>query len=53
MADGGCGQAQTPPMMPDIPAKFVTPVETYDYIKHMSMIPMRDGAKLLYGDDHL
>ncbi|HEY2459570.1 MAG TPA: CocE/NonD family hydrolase [Candidatus Acidoferrum sp.] len=44
MAPGGRGQ--TPSLAPDIPAKFTTPKETYDYVKREVMIPMRDGAKL-------
>ncbi|WP_332772447.1 CocE/NonD family hydrolase [Phenylobacterium sp.] len=38
--------AQTPYMAPDIPAKFVRPVEAFDYVKREVMIPMRDGVKL-------
>src|SRR5690349_800199 len=38
--------AQTAPMTPDIPAKFVAPKETHDYLKRFEMIPMRDGVKL-------
>src|SRR5471032_384560 len=38
--------AQTPPMAPDIPAKFEAPTEADDYIKRDVMIPMRDGVKL-------
>jgi uncharacterized protein len=30
----------------DIPAKFVRPDGQNDYIKHVEMIPMRDGVKL-------
>jgi putative CocE/NonD family hydrolase len=37
---------QTPPLTPDIPAKFDVPVESYDYVKRVAMIPMRDGVKL-------
>src|ERR671934_64813 len=37
---------QTPPLTPDIPAKFDAPTSTYDYIKRDVMIPMRDGVKL-------
>ncbi len=39
-------QAQTPPMTPDIPAKFVPPTASYDYERREVMIPMRDGVKL-------
>ena len=38
--------AQTPPMTPDIPAKFAFPKAGYDYVKREVMIPMRDGVKL-------
>src|SRR5712691_9635272 len=39
-------QAQTPPLTPDIPAKFEAPTSSYDYAKREVMIPMRDGVKL-------
>ncbi|CAN7447148.1 CocE/NonD family hydrolase [Duganella sp. LjRoot269] len=38
--------AQTPPMAPDIPAKFEPQIPNADYIKREVMIPMRDGVKL-------
>jgi putative CocE/NonD family hydrolase len=38
--------AQTPPMAPDIPAKFEPQVPNADYVKRDVMIPMRDGVKL-------
>src|SRR5258707_1349872 len=38
--------AQTPPLTPDIPAKFETPTASYDYVKRDVMISMRDGVKL-------
>jgi putative CocE/NonD family hydrolase len=38
--------AQTPPMAPDIPAKFEPQVPNADYVKREVMIPMRDGVKL-------
>ncbi len=38
--------ADTPPLTPDIPAKFVAPAEHNDYIKRVVEIPMRDGVKL-------
>jgi putative CocE/NonD family hydrolase len=38
--------AQTPPLTPDIPAKFTAPTTSYDYVKREVMIPMRDGVKL-------
>ena len=38
--------AQTPPLTPDIPAKFEKPTAGYDYTKREVMIPMRDGVKL-------
>jgi putative CocE/NonD family hydrolase len=37
---------QTPPLTPDIPAKFDAPISAYDYVKRDVMIPMRDGVKL-------
>jgi uncharacterized protein len=37
---------QTPPMTPDVPARFDTPLAGYDYVKREVMIPMRDGVKL-------
>ena len=37
---------QTPPLTPDIPAKFEPPPGTADYTKRVVMIPMRDGVKL-------
>jgi hypothetical protein len=40
------GRAQTPPLTPDIPAKFEVPTAGYDYVKREVMIPMRDGVKL-------
>jgi len=38
--------AQTPPITPDIPAKFAAPTDAYDYVKREVMIPMRDGVRL-------
>lgn len=39
--------AQTPPMTPDITGKdFVAPTDSYDYVKRVEMVPMRDGVKL-------
>jgi putative CocE/NonD family hydrolase len=38
--------AQTPPLTPDIPPKFTTPKNGYDYERREVMIPMRDGVKL-------
>jgi uncharacterized protein len=40
------GQAQTPPMQPDVPEKFTVPEARFDYVKREAMIPMRDGVKL-------
>ena len=37
---------QLAPTTPDIPAKFVSPTDAYDYVKRDEMIPMRDGVKL-------
>src|SRR5258708_948534 len=39
-------QAQTPPLTPDIPARFESPTTAYDYVKRDVMISMRDGVKL-------
>jgi uncharacterized protein len=39
-------RAQTPPMTPDVPAKFQVPTERFDYSKREVMVPMRDGVKL-------
>jgi uncharacterized protein len=38
--------AQTPPLTPDVPAKYDTPTASYDYLKRVVMIPMRDSVKL-------
>src|ERR1700682_5792256 len=38
--------AQTPPLTPDIPAKYETPTSSYDFVKREVMIPMRDGVRL-------
>ncbi len=38
--------AQTPPLEPDVPAKYEAPKASYDYVKREVMIPMRDGVKL-------
>ncbi len=38
--------ADTPPLTPDIPAKYTPPTAHYDYTKRDVMIPMRDGVKL-------
>lgn len=40
------GQTPTPPLAPDVPAKFTAPIASYDYVKREEMIPMRDGVKL-------
>jgi uncharacterized protein len=39
-------RAQTPPLTPDIPARFEAPTTSYDYVKRDVMIAMRDGVKL-------
>jgi uncharacterized protein len=39
-------QQTTPPLTPDIPARFDVPTSGYDYAKRDVMIPMRDGVKL-------
>ncbi len=47
-----CGYArsqtpsQTSPETPDIPADYKAPADSYDYVKRVVMIPMRDGVKL-------
>ena len=38
--------ADTPPLAPDVPAKFVAPSESNDYVRRVVEIPMRDGVKL-------
>jgi uncharacterized protein len=43
---GSGARAQTAPLTPDIPTKFEAPTESYDYVKRVVMIPMRDGVKL-------
>jgi uncharacterized protein len=40
------GPTPTPPMAPDIPAKFEVPTRDADYERREVMIPMRDGVKL-------
>ena len=30
----------------DIPAKFTAPTDSYDYVRRVEMVPMRDGVKL-------
>ncbi len=42
----GPATAQTSPMATDIPKTFEVPTATYDYVKRVVMIPMRDGVKL-------
>jgi putative CocE/NonD family hydrolase len=37
---------QTPPLTPDIPARYEAPNASYDYVKREVMIPMRDAVKL-------
>ncbi len=46
MVNAATAQTSTPPMAPDIPAKFDTAVPNADYVKREVMIPMRDGVKL-------
>jgi putative CocE/NonD family hydrolase len=46
LAFASAATAQTPPLTPDIPAKYETPTGVYDYVKRDVMIPMRDGVKL-------
>jgi uncharacterized protein len=38
--------AQTSPLAPDIPVKYEATSASYDYVKRVVMIPMRDGVKL-------
>lgn len=38
--------AQTPTMTPDIARDFQWPTASYDYVKRVEMVPMRDGVKL-------
>ena len=42
----GTAAAQTPPLTPDVPAKFEAPTAANDYVERDVMIPMRDGVKL-------
>ncbi|MBA4138698.1 MAG: glutaryl-7-ACA acylase [Opitutus sp.] len=42
----GFATAQTPPLTPDIPPKFEVPTESFDYVRRVEEIPMRDGVKL-------
>jgi hypothetical protein len=37
---------QTPYMTPDITGTWVPPTQSFDYVKRVVMIPMRDGVKL-------
>ena len=37
---------QTPPLTPDIPAKYEPPTAGYDYVRRVVKLPMRDGVKL-------
>ncbi|NVD74138.1 CocE/NonD family hydrolase [Duganella sp. BJB488] len=46
MVSAATAQTSTPPMAPDIPAKFDTAIPNADYVKRDVMIPMRDGVKL-------
>ncbi|MCU6498517.1 CocE/NonD family hydrolase [Rugamonas sp. A1-17] len=46
MVSAATAQTPTPPMAPDIPAKFDTAIPNADYVKRDVMIPMRDGVKL-------
>ena len=45
-ASAGQAQQTTPPLTPDIPARFDAPTSGYDYVKRDVMVPMRDGVKL-------
>ena len=44
-ASGAQTPAKTTPES-DIPAKFNPPTDSYDYVRRVEMIPMRDGVKL-------
>ncbi|MYM88840.1 CocE/NonD family hydrolase [Rugamonas sp. FT82W] len=46
MVSAATAQTPTPPMAPDIPARFDTAIPNADYVKRDVMIPMRDGVKL-------
>ncbi|MYM95979.1 CocE/NonD family hydrolase [Duganella vulcania] len=46
MVSAATAQTPTPPMAPDIPAKFDTAIPNADYVKRDVMIPMRDDVKL-------
>ena len=46
LLSGSVLQAQTAPLTPDIPASYAAPTASYDYVKRVVMIPMRDGVKL-------
>src|SRR5687767_5584453 len=46
LAGATVAYGETPPLKPDIPARFEAPVESACYIKRNVMIPMRDGVKL-------
>jgi uncharacterized protein len=39
-------RGQNQPMPSDIPPKFNPPQSSFDYVKRVAMIPMRDGVKL-------
>ena len=44
-----CGfpaQSQTSPQTPDISGTYEAPAGSYDYVKRVVMVPMRDGVKL-------
>ena len=43
---GAAAHGQTAPLTPEIPTKFEAPTASYDYVKRVVMIPMRDGVKL-------
>ncbi len=46
LAVAAAASAQTPPMTPDIPAKYEGVTPQADYIRREVMIPMRDGKKM-------
>jgi len=46
LAGASAARAQTPPLTPDVPAKYTEPTGANDFLKRDVMIPMRDGVKL-------
>ncbi len=46
VAFGDGARGQTPPLTPDIPAKWTAPAAAADYVKREVEVAMRDGVKL-------